>query len=181
VLVIGSAASALIGQQPSSSTAGLRDLRGAGKELTMVSDRDERDALAVVARYGQLIDDRNWNALTAVFTEDVVVEWINENGSTTATLPELAALWANYNHPSGHHSTNAICEAAEDGNLRVRSKGLAVESDGRAWSVAYDDILVRTEQGWRIRKRVVRERPSIARETRQLTRSEESLHGRTTP
>jgi len=134
-----------------------------------LSERDEREAMALIARYAHLVDDGDFAGLSKVFTEDAVIEWVNDQGSTSVRFGQLASLWAASNHPSAHLSTNAVCEAAEGDTIRVRSKGLAVESDGRSWSVVYNDQLVRTPQGWRICKRVVLERPSIARLTRQQT------------
>jgi sulfur relay (sulfurtransferase) DsrF/TusC family protein len=135
----------------------------------MTDEGDAREALDAVARYGHLIDDRDWTGLSSVFTDDAIIEWVNEQGSTTVAYPELVALWAAYDHPSAHHSTNAIVVAAADETVEVRSKGLAVEADGRTWSVTYADVLVRTERGWRINRRTVRERPSTARTTRTAT------------
>jgi hypothetical protein len=134
--------------------------------MGLAEQADLRDALAVVASYGHAIDDRDWPGMTRVFTADATVEWINDKGSTKLAFPELMALWKAYDHPSAHLSTNAIASSASDQEIQIRSKGLAIESDGRAWSVTYDDTLSRTADGWRISGRTVYERPSVARETR---------------
>jgi hypothetical protein len=134
--------------------------------MVMLDEAGTREALETVARYGHLIDDRDWTGLSSVFTEDAVVEWVNETGVRSATYSELLVLWATYDHPSAHHSTNAVVVAGGDDTVRIRSKGLAVELDGRAWSVSYEDLLIRTDLGWRISRRVVRERPSSARTAR---------------
>lgn len=45
----------------------------------------------------------------------------------------------------------------DDGGRRVavRSKGLAVMDDGTTSTVIYEDVVVRTEAGWRIARRTV--------------------------
>jgi hypothetical protein len=134
--------------------------------MRLSEESDLQDALAAVARYGHLIDDQDWQGLTGVFTTDATVVWLNDQGSTKMAFPELMALWSTYDHPSAHISTNAIVTSANDQEIKIRSKGLAIESDGRAWSVTYQDTLIRTAEGWRISRRTVHERPSLARETR---------------
>jgi hypothetical protein len=129
----------------------------------MLDDQQARD---VVASYGHLVDARDWVGLASIFTPDATIEWVNEHGRTKLTVAEVLPLWEEYDHPSAHLTTNLLSEAAGADRIRVRSKGLAVESDGLSWSVTYDDQLVRTSGGWRIAERVVNERPSAAREQR---------------
>ena len=38
-------------------------------------------------------------------------------------------------------------------NPHVRSKGIGVMTDGRSVTVTYEDVVVRTSDGWRIRHR----------------------------
>ena len=77
-------------------------------------------------------------------------------------LISLRELWvaAPGDQPVGHHVTNVIV-TERDGEVRVRSKGLSVMSTGAAGTVVYDDVVVKTADGWRISSsRKVVARPS---------------------
>jgi hypothetical protein len=51
--------------------------------------------------------------------------------------------------------TNVVIEAENERRARVRSKGLAVNADGTAGSVVYDDVVERRAADWRITYRKV--------------------------
>jgi SnoaL-like domain len=124
------------------------------------------DAARPVVLYGHLVDARDWAGLADIFTGDATIEWVNDQGSAKLAISEVLARLAGYDHPSAHHATNVLTEVLDQDTVRVTSKGLAIESDGRSWSVTYTDLVTRTADGWRIAQRVVRERPSRAREER---------------
>ena len=135
---------------------------------------DVRDAARPIALYGHLVDARDWGGLAAIFTGNATIEWVNDHAATKLTIKEVLPRLAAYDHPSAHHATNVLTEVIDQDTVRVTSKGLAVESDGRAWSVTYTDVVVRTPVGWQIAQRVVRERPSRAREERTQPGSEDA-------
>ena len=58
-------------------------------------------------------------------------------------------------HPVGHHVTNIVITSIDDRTARVRSKGIAIEADGSAGSVVYDDIVTQQPEGWKISYRKV--------------------------
>ena len=127
---------------------------------------DVQVASRPIAQYGHLVDARDWEGLAAIFTGDATIEWVNDQGSIRLTINEVLPGLAVYDHPSAHHATNVLTEVIDQDTVRVTSKGLAIESDGRSWSVTYTDLVTRTPAGWRIAQRVVQERPSRAREER---------------
>lgn len=131
---------------------------------------DVEDAARPVAQYGHLIDARDWDGVAAIFTGSATIEWVNDEGSTKLAIGEVLPMLSEYDHPSAHHATNVLTEIIDQDTVRVTSKGLAIESDGRSWSVTYTDVVTRTPAGWRIAQRVVRERPSRAREERARPR-----------
>jgi hypothetical protein len=134
--------------------------------MRTISQADMQDAARPIALYGHLLDERDWAGLAAIFTGDATIEWVNDKGSTKLAISDVLPMLAEYDHPSAHHATNVLTEVIEQDTVRVTSKGLAIESDGRSWSVTYTDVVRRTSAGWRIAQRVVRERPSRAREER---------------
>ena len=116
---------------------------------------DAADRLAIhelLARYGHVIDDRQWDDLGLVFTPDVVYDASDFGQAVTRSLTGLRDHWASdaAEHPVAHHATNIVVREDEDGSVRVRSKGLGVGRGGRVGSVVYDDIVVSTDDGWRI-------------------------------
>ena len=134
---------------------------------------DVGDRLAIhelLGLYGHLIDDRRWGDLHLVFTADVVYDASDFGMVVTRSLTDLVAEWTSEagmaRHPLAHHATNIVVEAAAaaDGTVRVRSKGLGVGAGGRVGSVVYDDVVVRTDGGWRLASRTARLRRPDATE-----------------
>jgi 3-phenylpropionate/cinnamic acid dioxygenase small subunit len=129
---------------------------------------DASDILAIhdlVARYGHVVDDADWQRLSDVFTLDGVFDLEAIGRGSAAGLQELQACFAGLDHPLAHHTTNVTIEPISGGRGRVRCKYLVVTDDGRARSGEYHDDVVRTAEGWRIERRTVvprRARPGRA-------------------
>ena len=106
----------------------------------------------LAARYGNVIDDRNWDDLPLVFSDDATFEIRNFGGidRRTAGLAAIRQMLADtQSHPVAHHVTN----------VEVRSKGSTVHlffkivgtgRRGRVGSADYRDIIRRDPGGWRI-------------------------------
>ena len=129
-----------------------------------VDDRVELHELA--ARYGTAIDDRDWDALSAVFTADAlyVLDGFGDIDGRYEGWPAIRALMAGSTaHPVAHHVTNVVVDEADDPDgerARMRSKIVGPGPNGRVGSADYDDVVVRTPDGWRIASRTVtRRRP----------------------
>jgi len=58
-------------------------------------------------------------------------------------------------HPAAHHITNIYVDAS-DAEVRLRTRLILIQHDGRAESGEYDDDVVRTDTGWRVAARVYR-------------------------
>jgi 3-phenylpropionate/cinnamic acid dioxygenase small subunit len=114
----------------------------------------------LVARHGHLADAGDFAGLAEVFTADVEYDVSDIGGSTLVGLAGLedAGRALGDRNPVGHHVTNVVVEELGEAVARVRSKGLAVMTDGTTGSVVYEDEAVRTDEGWRIRRRTVRAR-----------------------
>jgi 3-phenylpropionate/cinnamic acid dioxygenase small subunit len=114
-----------------------------------VEDRLEIHELA--ARYGTVVDDRDWDGLAAVFTEHAVFE-LHGFGAVDGRYDGLAAirtLMAKGPHPVAHHVTNVLVSAEGD-VVTMRSKVIGTRPGGGAGSVDYADALVSGVDGWRI-------------------------------
>ncbi|WP_405876029.1 MULTISPECIES: nuclear transport factor 2 family protein [unclassified Streptomyces] len=118
------------------------------------------DRLAVtelIALHGHLVDGGELDRTDEVFTADVVydVSDFGQGELTGLTALKEAALALGAKNPLAHHVTNVVIEETTDGNLRARSKGLGIMADGSCGSVTYEDVVRRTETGWRICRRKV--------------------------
>jgi 3-phenylpropionate/cinnamic acid dioxygenase small subunit len=129
--------------------------------LQQLSDRIEIHDLLV--RYSHAIDTRNFDALDEVFTPDAVIDY-SAMGGAKGTLPEikqwLAKAMAQF---SGfqHMIANSMIELRGDeatGHTMCHNPMVMPTKDGGTHvfycGLWYNDKLVRTPKGWRIRERV---------------------------
>lgn len=123
---------------------------------------DEAEVIRVATQMGLLVDLRDWAGATALFADQVDVDYTSLNGGepTTTTPADLVGGWrANLEHLdatqhliAGHVVTldgdRAGCVANVQG-----THVLANATGGPHWVVGgrYDMGFVRTEDGWRIR------------------------------
>lgn len=106
--------------------------------------------------YGHLIDQRRWDDLIQVFTEDIVFDASSFGEPVTTSYWDLVDHWRSERarHPLAHHVTNIVINEDSDGTVTVLSKALGVGRNGRVGSATYDDIVVKTSDGWRLARRV---------------------------
>ncbi|MRH90654.1 nuclear transport factor 2 family protein [Nocardia sp. SYP-A9097] len=119
----------------------------------------------VIALHGHLIDDREWDRLGEVFTDDIVFDITDFGYGTLYGLPAMLDLvngvQSDENQPLGHHVTNIVITRQDGETVTTHSKGLAVAADGAAGSAVYEDTLRRDPQGWRIAYRKAMARRTI--------------------
>jgi SnoaL-like domain len=118
------------------------------------------DRLAIhelISLHGHVADDRQHEQLDLLFTDDAIYDVSAYGLGLVRGLDALTALFVQRpgDQPIGHHVTNVIVQPSGGDRANVRSKGLAVMADGTAGTVIYDDVVVRTEAGWRISVRAV--------------------------
>jgi hypothetical protein len=127
----------------------------------MTLTAEDRTAITdLINRHGHLTDAGDFDRMPELFTPDVVYDVTDLGGGVIRGLAALreAALALGAGNPVAHHVTNIVLTPAAGGEARARSKGLGVMADGTVGSVTYEDTLVRTGDGWRIRHRAVRAR-----------------------
>jgi SnoaL-like domain len=131
----------------------------------MTISTDDRVAIyELIALHGHLMDAGEFDRLGELFTDDFVydLELLGYGQLKGAlALVEAAEVLGDAN-PLGHHVTNTVVTGEEDdGSVRVRSKGIGIRVDGSTGSVVYEDLVRRTDMGWRIARRAVipRKRP----------------------
>jgi hypothetical protein len=135
-------------------------MNGVGMSLS-VGDRLE--VHEVIALHGHLCDAGSYARFGEVFTPDLEVDVsdlglrpVPADDSSRSRLETYIAV-AHRRAPGSAlamHVTNVI--VGEDGDgARAWSKGITVNQDGSVASFTYEDQLVRTSRGWRIRRRKV--------------------------
>jgi 3-phenylpropionate/cinnamic acid dioxygenase small subunit len=112
----------------------------------------------LMARYGHVADSGDLSALSEVFTDDAMFDVSALGGQVHAGIGAVRAFFGlgAPPHPPSHHTTNVLVgEPDAEGVVRVRSKWLTIDrASGGLKSGDYDDEVVRTSAGWRIRRRV---------------------------
>ena len=109
------------------------------------------------ALYGHVLDDRDWDRLPELFAEDFVFDATALGVPLMTTLQQVRETTESAPQaPLGHHATNVYVESIDGDTARVRAKALGTYPGGKAYSGVYEDELVRTGGGWRIKRRVNR-------------------------
>jgi ketosteroid isomerase-like protein len=122
-----------------------------------LSEQDRIDISDLINLHGHLTDAGELDQAGELFTPDVTYDLDDFGlGSLHGTVAmREAALALGDANPVGHHVTNIVITAIDDRSARVQSKGIGIKADGTAGSVAYDDIVTRQSDGWKIGYRKV--------------------------
>jgi hypothetical protein len=117
------------------------------------------DIRQLLATYGLVVDDHLWDRVDEVFAEDFVFD------QSAFGIPDLhgaADVIATFKGRNlyAHHTTDVVITEDVDGTVSVHSKWIGFPNEGPPRSGDYLDVVVRTDAGWRLRRRsaVVRER-----------------------
>jgi ketosteroid isomerase-like protein len=129
----------------------------------MLGTGDFVEIQQLLARYCHVVDGKDWDRLPLVFAADAAVTVVGIHPRTTG-LDALRQLYSvTMRHPLAHHSTSLIVVDSSDGAVELASKWVTVRADGTTGTGVYEDVVVRTPDGWRIRERVARPSPGPAR------------------
>jgi ketosteroid isomerase-like protein len=122
-----------------------------------LSEQDRTEINDLINLHGHLTDAGDLDGASELFTPDVTYDLDDFGlGSLHGTAAMRAAALALGNaNPVGHHVTNIVITRIDDRSAGVQSKGIGVMADGTAGSVAYDDIVTRQPDGWKISYRKV--------------------------
>ncbi|HEV3182512.1 MAG TPA: nuclear transport factor 2 family protein [Steroidobacteraceae bacterium] len=120
--------------------------------------REAGDIVAIqqlLALYGHVIDEREWQRVGELFTATAVYDMSDFGLGVVHGAAAIRELWSRPDamHPLAHHATDIVVSEEADGTVRVLSKGLGVGPNGRVGSVVYRDVVVRTSEGWRFAAR----------------------------
>jgi 3-phenylpropionate/cinnamic acid dioxygenase small subunit len=126
-------------------------------------DADKEQIAEVLIRYATGIDSKDWPLLRSCWTDEIDVDYqqLGRFTSADALTDVMRQLHENMG-PTYHRMSNFVI-AVDGDRATVRSYVHAVlmlqRDDSTNWVDAlghYDDVFVRTPDGWRISKRVSR-------------------------
>lgn len=128
---------------------------GAGRAPLPLSAHDRVTIHELLALHGHLADERRPEDLGLLLTPDAVYDLRSFGLGTIKGLPAIQGIHRERpgNQPIGHHVSNIHIDERPDGTIAVRSKGFSVMADGAAGTCTYDDVVVKTDAGWRIAHR----------------------------
>ncbi|MCB2079511.1 MAG: nuclear transport factor 2 family protein [Novosphingobium sp.] len=122
----------------------------------MLETRDIVDIQQLEAFCHHAVDHEDQSLLHLAFTEDARFDGRLCGGPLCEGLDAIIDFFAlgKPPHPPAHHMTN--CWVYEDGDtVRVKMKWMVPDPEsGRMYGGVNDDIVVRTEDGWRIQERI---------------------------
>ena len=109
----------------------------------------------LVHEYAHIVDDADFERLSEIFTPDIEFDTSAFGNPPLRGLRPVIESYFGARHPVAHHVTTAVVTTDADGTVRVQSKVLSLLAGGLCGSGTYDDVAVRTPDGWRISKRVI--------------------------
>ena len=119
-------------------------------ELTL---EDRLDLCEIPGRYGDSIDDRNWDQLRTIFTEDAVFDLTGVGSRRLVGIEEIVSFMEEEAaHPRTHMMTN-IYSNATDAGAELRFRIVALLGQGKTGTASYYDQVVKTSDGWRVKHR----------------------------
>jgi 3-phenylpropionate/cinnamic acid dioxygenase small subunit len=113
----------------------------------------------LLSHYGHLVDAQDWSRFDELFVDDAELDYRGVNvPDVLHGLEAIKEFFRAANHPSAHYCTNVYVYQSDDGLTRVKSKFLVPYTrdrhEPRRWYGGdYDDVVVRSDRGWRFQSR----------------------------
>ncbi|MGH1488708.1 MAG: nuclear transport factor 2 family protein [Acidimicrobiales bacterium] len=105
-------------------------------------------------RYGDAIDDRDWERLGRIFTDDAVFDLTDLGAPRLEGLEAIKVFMdVEAQHPRTHTMTNIYVDETDDG-VKLNFRIVALLPEGRVGTASYYDDVVKTDAGWRVKHRI---------------------------
>lgn len=122
--------------------------------IQSLSALDRLEIHELPGRYGDAIDDRDWDRLATVFTNDAVFDLTGVGSRVLNGFDDIVSFMENEAaHPRTHMMTNIWTDATPEG-AELRFRIVALRGKGLTGTASYYDQIVRTDDGWRVAHRV---------------------------
>ena len=116
-----------------------------------IADRLELHELP--GRYGDAIDDRNWDRLREIFTDDAVFDLTGVGARRLEGIDDIVHFMnVEASHPKTHMMTNIYVDE-QDEIVIMNFRIVALLGKGLVGTASYYDRVVKTDQGWRVQHR----------------------------
>ena len=116
-----------------------------------IADRLELHELP--GRYGDAIDDRNWDRLKDIFTDDAVFDLTGVGARRLEGIDDIVHFMnIEASHPKTHIMTNIYVDEHEE-NVTMNFRIVALLGKGLVGTASYYDRVVKTDHGWRVQHR----------------------------
>ena len=116
-----------------------------------IADRLELHELP--GRYGDAIDDRNWDRLREIFTDDAVFDLTGVGARRLEGIDDIVHFMnVEASHPKTHMMTNIYVDE-QDENVIMNFRIVALLGKGLVGTASYYDRVVKTDEGWRVQHR----------------------------
>lgn len=124
----------------------------------MSNREDRQDISDVLVRYGTGIDSRDWTLFRTVFADDCELDYgeIGRWHGVDAVVDFMVAAHEMAGHTLHRISNQAVTVDGDTATARAYVDALIMSQDNTSGVNAagfYDDEFVRTDAGWRIRRR----------------------------
>lgn len=120
-----------------------------------ISLADRLELHELPGRYGDAIDDRDWERLGRIFTDDAVFDLTDLEVPLLEGLPAIKRFMdEEAKHPKTHMMTNIYVDE-DDSGVQLYFRIVALRSKGLTGTASYYDDVVKTPAGWRVQHRVV--------------------------
>ncbi|MFB1297875.1 nuclear transport factor 2 family protein [Mycobacterium sp. pW049] len=124
----------------------------------MSNREDRQDISDVLVRYGTGIDSRDWTLFRTVFADDCELDYgeIGRWHGVDAVVDFMVAAHEMAGHTLHRISNQAVTVDGDTATARAYVDALIMSQDNTSGVNAagfYDDEFVRTDTGWRIRRR----------------------------
>ena len=128
----------------------------------MIDLADRLELHELPGRYGDAIDDRAWDRLDAIFTDDAVFDLTDLGARRCEGLADIKRFMdEEAEHPRTHLMTNIYVDETPDAT-RLSFRIVALLPERVVGTASYYDEVVKTAAGWRVKHRVItrRRRPT---------------------
>ena len=116
-----------------------------------IADRLELHELP--GRYGDAIDDRNWDRLRDIFTDDAVFDLTGVGARRLEGIDDIVHFMnIEAAHPKTHMMTNIYVDEHEE-TVTMNFRIVALLGKGLVDTASYYDRVVKTDHGWRVQHR----------------------------
>lgn len=128
---------------------------------------DRLDIQEVLYRYARMVDDKDWGQMDEIFAPDATVDYVSSGGQkgpyreTLAWLARALEPWPDNLHFISNLSIDLDGDRARSTCYFQAPMGRTDESGAQVMVTNaghYDDELIRTARGWRIARRVCRQK-----------------------